>query len=68
MTAKKVSAARRRANDKWNKANPETTKYMQYKSKAKSFILCSKDDDVNQIEAWLDERKSNGQKKDGPIQ
>ena len=68
MAEKKVSAAKRKANDKWDKANPESTKYRQYKSKAKSFILCSKDDDLQQIEAWLDERKTNGQKQDGPIQ
>ncbi len=67
MTEKKVSVAKRKANDKWDKANPEATKYRQYKSKAKSFILCSKDDDLNLISEWLNERKANGQKQDGPI-
>ncbi|MCY7080045.1 hypothetical protein [Streptococcus oralis] len=67
MAEKKVSAAKRKANDRWDKANPEATKYRQYKSKAKSFILCAKDDDLSQIEAWLNKRKLNGQKEDGPI-
>jgi hypothetical protein len=67
MAENKVSVAKRKANDKWDKANPEATKYRQYKSKAKSFILCAQDDDLSQIEEWLNERKIKGQKKDGPI-
>lgn len=63
----KVSAAQRRANDKWDKANPESGKYRRYKSNAKAFILGCESKDVETVEEWLNERRTNGKKIDGPL-
>lgn len=64
---KKVSAAQRRANEKWDKANPKSGKYRRYKSNTKTFVLGCKDDDIKSIEQWLNERKTSGKKADGPL-
>lgn len=65
--ANKVSEAQRRANVKWDKKNPQTVKYSQYKARARTFVLSAKDEDIATIEEWLDERKTNGKKTDGPL-
>lgn len=57
----KTSEARRKANKKWDSANPEIIKYSKAKSATKNFILKKvKDEDLNEIENWLTERKNNG--------
>lgn len=61
MTEKKVSQAKRRANEKWDKANKDRVNYLKKRSAAISFIKkYALDEDLQHIEDAITERKTNG--------
>ena len=57
MTEKKVSAAKRKANDKWDSHNRERKNYITKRSVARNFIKNMEDEDIQEFEQLIKERK-----------
>lgn len=57
MTEKKVSAAKRKANDKWDAQNRERKNYITKRSVARNFIKNMEDEDIPEFERLIKERK-----------
>lgn len=54
----KTSEAQKRASREWKKRNPARTKYMSYKSSAKTFIRHhATETDIKELENLINERK-----------
>lgn len=57
MAEKKVSAAKRKANDKWDSQNRERKNYITKRSVARNFIKSMEDEDIQEFEQLIKERK-----------
>nr|DAW82721.1 MAG TPA: Styelin [Caudoviricetes sp.] len=57
MTEKKVSAAKRKANDRWDSQNRERKNYITKRSVARNFIKNMEDEDIQEFEQLIKERK-----------
>ena len=57
MTEKKVSAAKRKANDRWDSQNRERKNYITKRSVARNFIKNMEDEDIKEFEQLIKERK-----------
>lgn len=57
MAEKKVSAAKRKANDKWDSQNRERKNYITKRSVARNFIKNMEDEDIQEFEQLIKERK-----------
>lgn len=54
--------AQRRAADKWDAKHPDNLKHRRAKSATKSFILKrASEDDLQQVERWVKERRAERQ-------
>ena len=50
MTEGKVSEAQRRATKKWEEKNPERTRYLRYRTTARTFVRhWANDEDVEEL-------------------
>jgi hypothetical protein len=57
MAEKKVSVAKRKANDKWDSQNRERKNYITKRSVARNFIKNMEDEDIQEFEQLIKERK-----------
>lgn len=58
MTENKVSKAQTRASRKWEKENPERTKYLRYRSSARLFIRShATNEDLEELKKLIQERE-----------
>lgn len=57
MAEKKVSAAKRKANDKWDSQNRERKNYITKRSVSRNFIKNMEDEDIQEFEQLIKERK-----------
>ena len=50
MTKKKTSEAQRRATKKWEEKNPERTRYLRYRTTARTFVRhWANDEDLKEL-------------------
>lgn len=57
MAEKKVSAAKRKANDRWDSQNRERKNYITKRSVARNFIKNMEDEDIKEFEQLIKGRK-----------
>lgn len=58
MAENKVSKAQTRASRKWEKENPERTKYLRYRSSARLFIRShATNEDLEELKKLIQERE-----------
>ena len=57
MTEKKVSQAKRKANNKWDVQNRDRKNYINKRSTARNFIRTMEETDIPEFEQLLKERK-----------
>ena len=57
MTEKKVSQAKRKANNKWDIQNRDRKNYINKRSTARNFIRTMEETDIPEFEQLLKERK-----------
>ena len=57
MTDKKVSQAKRKANNKWDVQNRDRKNYINKRSTARNFIRTMEETDIPEFEQLLKERK-----------
>lgn len=58
---KRVSEAKRKANDKWDEANRERKRYINNRSTARNFIKNMYDEDIPEFEKLMRDRINRNQ-------
>lgn len=56
---KRVSEAKRKANDKWDEANRERKRYINNRSTARNFIKNMYDEDIPEFKELIQKRIDN---------
>ena len=65
MTEGKVSEAQRRATKKWEEKNPERTRYLRYRTTARTFVRhWANDEDLKELIGIFENENENTTLKD----